>query len=56
MRGLQFAYVNKGGREKSLHVLNTVTIVNHFLTERTDVYMVTLGASAAFYKVSTYGL
>ena len=44
--GLQFDYVSEGGCEKSLHVLSTV--VNHFLKERTDVYMVTIDASAAF--------
>ena len=51
--GLQLGYVSEGGCEKNLHVLSTV--VNHFLKERTDVYMVTFDASAAFDKVNTYG-
>ena len=51
---LQFGYVSEVRCEKSLHVLSTV--VNHFLKERTDVYMVTFDASAAFDKINTYGL
>ena len=51
---LQLSYLSEGGCEKSLLVLSAV--VNHFVKKKTDVYMMTLDASAAFDKVNTYGL
>jgi hypothetical protein len=52
--GLQFGYVKGGGCERSLFTVTNV--VNHFIKRNSDVYIVTLDASAAFDKINIFGL
>ena len=47
-------FVKDGGCEKSLFTLTNV--VNYFLKRHSDVFIVTLDASAAFDRVNIYGL
>ena len=53
-KGLQLKFVQEGECDKSLYIISNVT--NYFLKRRSDVYIVTLDASAAFDKVNVYGL
>ena len=52
--GLQLGFVKGGGCEKSLFIVSNV--VNYFLKRCSDVYIMTLDATAAFDKVNVYGL
>ena len=52
--GMQYGYVKEGGCEKCIFAVTHVT--NYFLKRKFDVFIVTLDASAAFDKVSIYGL
>ena len=52
--GLQLGFVKGGGCEKSLFIVSNV--VNYFLKHCSDVYIMTLDATAAFDKVNVYGL
>ena len=51
---LQLGFVNEGGCDKSLYTVSNV--VNYFLKKSSDVFIVTLDASSAFYKVNICGL
>ena len=52
--GLQFGFVKGGGCDKSLFTVTKV--VNCFLKRHSDVFIVTVDASAALDKVNVYGL
>ena len=52
--GMQYGYVKEGGCEKCIFAVTNVT--NYFLQRKSDVFIVTLDASAAFDKVNIYGL
>ena len=54
LNGLQMGFVKGGGCEKCLYVVSNV--VNYFLKKLSDVYIVTLDATAAFDRVNIYGL
>ena len=51
---MQYGYVKKGRWEKCIFAVTNVT--NYFLKRKSDVFIVTLDASAAFDKVNIYGL
>ena len=51
--GLQLGFVKVGGCEKSPFIVSNV---NYFLKRYSDVYLMTLDATAAFDKVNVYGL
>jgi hypothetical protein len=52
--GLQFGFVKDGGCEKSIFTVQNV--VNYYVKRKSDVYVATLDASAAFDRVNIYGL
>ena len=52
--GLQLRFVAEGGCDKSLFAVSSV--VNCYLKRCSDVYLVTLDATAAFDRVNTFGL
>ena len=52
--GLQLGFVKGGGCKKSLFIVSNV--VNYFLRRCSDVYLMTLDATAVFDKVNVYGL
>ena len=52
--GLQLGFVREGGCDKSLY--NISNVANYFLKRQSNVYIVTLDASAAFDKVNLNGL
>ena len=52
--GMQYKYVTEGRCEKCMLAVTNVT--NEFLKRKSDVFIVTLDASAAFDKVNMYGL
>jgi exonuclease III len=52
--GLQYGFVKGGGCDKSIFTVQNT--VNYFLRRKSNVYMVTLDASAAFDRVNTYAL
>ena len=52
--GMQYGYVKEGGCEKCIFAVTNVT--NYFLKRKSDVFIVTLDASAAFDKVNICGL
>ena len=53
-KGLQLGFVKEGGCDKSFYTISNVA--NYFLKRRSDVYIITLDASAAFDKVNAYEL
>jgi hypothetical protein len=52
--GMQFGFVKGGGCDKSIFTVQNT--VNYFLKRKSNVYMVTLDASAAFDRINTYAL
>ena len=52
--GLQLGFVAEGGCGKSFFIVSNV--VNYYLKRYSDVYLVTLDATAAFDRVNTCGL
>ena len=51
---LQFGCNKEGGCDAALFTLNTV--VNHFITHKTDVLLVSLDATAAFDRINVFRL
>ena len=51
---MQFGFEKGGGCERSISTV--VNDVNYFLKRQSDVYIVTLDATAAFDRVNIYGL
>ena len=52
--GMKYGYVKEGGCKKCIFAITNVT--NYFLKRKSDLFIVTLDASAAFDKVNVYGL
>ena len=52
--GLQLGFIKRGGCDTGLFIVSNV--VNYFLKRFSDVYIMTLNATAAFDKVNVYGL
>ena len=54
MGGMQYGFVKNGGCDKAIFVVQNV--VNYYMKRHTNVYIVTLDASAAFDRVNVYAL
>lgn len=54
VKGMQFGFVRDGGCDKSIFAVQNT--VNHFVKRKSNVFMVTLDASAAFDRINVYGL
>ena len=52
--GVQYGFEKEGGSERSISTV--VNVVNYFFNRQSDVYIVTLDATAAFDRVNAYGL
>ena len=52
--GMQYGFEKGGGCKRSISTV--INVVNYFLKRQSDVYIVTLDATAAFDKVNIYGL
>ena len=52
--GTQYGFVKEGGCEKCIFAVTNV--INYFLKRKSDVFIETLDASAAFDKVNVFGL
>ncbi len=54
VKGLQFGFVKDGGYGKCIYTVQNV--VNHYVKRKSDVYVVTLDASAAFDRINVFAL